>query len=453
MICRLQLVWAVLMTNGTVSVNGTFKSPADSRPKPYLRSLGLSNSLTALVWVAGPLCGTIIQPLVGVHSDQCTSSWGRRRPYIVVGACCTLFCILALAFTKEMVECVAYLAGFEDHQDAIKTTTMVIAVIWVWALNIMAQPLQSGIRALIIDRCPAHQQVEASSWASRFSGLGSVFTCAMGFTYLPSWIPFGKTQFRSLAGIAAVALMITVSLNCYFIREDRLQHTKSGETKRSSAKAIFKRLLNVSKTMPPRARSVCKIQFLSWMGWFPFLFYATTYVSTNLSLVIYSHRHRYIGDLCRCCPTILRHPLIPHRCRNSDDSRCIMDARGNGCHARQGHTSRQLGDDDIRAGDAQCQSRPPALPKAISPASVGYTCRSTNDPIWLYASSALDDVSNPLRDLYGMHLPGSKLPQWHRSLRHCRRELGFHHLGSVRLDRSRDVRTQAPQRGLGALDR
>ena len=184
--------------------------------------------------------------------------------------------MLALAFTKDVVECIAYLAGYNDHQDAIKMTIMITAVFWVWALNVMAQPLQSGIRALIIDQCPAHQQVEASSWASRFNGLGSVFTCAMGFTYLPGWIPFGRTQFRSLTGIAGIALMITVALNCYFIQEDRPRSTKLSKAKSTSAKAIFRRLYKVSKTMPPRTRSVCKIQFLSWMGWFPFLFYATT---------------------------------------------------------------------------------------------------------------------------------------------------------------------------------
>ena len=184
--------------------------------------------------------------------------------------------MLALAFTKDVIEFAAQLIGLEDHQDAIETTIMVTAVFWVWALNVTAQPLQSGIRALIIDRCPAHQQVEASSWASRFNSLGSVFTCALGFTYLPSWIPFGKTQFRSLTGIAAIALLVTVVLNCYYIEEDQLRSTQPRKAQRASAKAIFRRLFDVSKTMPPRTRSVCEIQFLSWMGWFPYLFYATT---------------------------------------------------------------------------------------------------------------------------------------------------------------------------------
>jgi solute carrier family 45 protein 1/2/4 len=49
----LQIAWSVELSNGS----------------PYLLSLGLSKSLMALVWIAGPLSGTLVQPYVGVRSD------------------------------------------------------------------------------------------------------------------------------------------------------------------------------------------------------------------------------------------------------------------------------------------------------------------------------------------------------------------------------------------------
>ncbi|CAB4423643.1 unnamed protein product [Rhizophagus irregularis] len=52
---------------------------------PYLRSLGLTTELIALVWLAGPLSGLLIQPLVGAISDKSTYKLGRRRPFIIVG--------------------------------------------------------------------------------------------------------------------------------------------------------------------------------------------------------------------------------------------------------------------------------------------------------------------------------------------------------------------------------
>lgn len=54
---------------------------------PYLLSLGLPKALTALVWIAGPLSGILIQPLVGVYSDRFVCSYGRRRPFMLCNVC------------------------------------------------------------------------------------------------------------------------------------------------------------------------------------------------------------------------------------------------------------------------------------------------------------------------------------------------------------------------------
>lgn len=47
---------------------------------PYLLALGLSKGGMSLVWIAGPLSGLIMQPIIGMISDKSTSRWGRRRP-------------------------------------------------------------------------------------------------------------------------------------------------------------------------------------------------------------------------------------------------------------------------------------------------------------------------------------------------------------------------------------
>ena len=249
------------------------------RSKPYLLSLGLSRSLTALVWIAGPLCGTFIHPFVGLHSDHSTHPWGRRKPYIVGGSIATVVCVIALAYTKEMVELAVQLAGPGDHRKSIDTTIMVLAVFWVYVLNVAIQPIQSGIRALVIDQCPPNQQVVASAWASRFGSLGSAFTCALGFTYLPGWLPFGNTQFKSLAVIATISLMVPVFMSSLMIQENRPRSNQCVGLRQSSNPMKFgSQLFQSWKTMPLQARSICKIQFVSWIGWFPFLFYTTTYV-------------------------------------------------------------------------------------------------------------------------------------------------------------------------------
>jgi len=73
---------------------------------PYLLSLGLSKSLMALVFVAGPLSGLIMQPLIGVIADNSKSRFGRRRPFIVGGVALSAMSLLLLGFTRNFASIV-----------------------------------------------------------------------------------------------------------------------------------------------------------------------------------------------------------------------------------------------------------------------------------------------------------------------------------------------------------
>ena len=70
---------------------------------PYLLQLGLSKSRTSAVWIAGPLSGIIMQPLVGVFADSSTSKYGRRRPYMLGGALVVVLSLGALGWAAELV--------------------------------------------------------------------------------------------------------------------------------------------------------------------------------------------------------------------------------------------------------------------------------------------------------------------------------------------------------------
>ena len=70
---------------------------------PYLLQLGLTKSKTSLVWIAGPLSGLIMQPVVGVLADSSKSKWGRRRPFMVGGSLIVGACLIVLGWTAEIV--------------------------------------------------------------------------------------------------------------------------------------------------------------------------------------------------------------------------------------------------------------------------------------------------------------------------------------------------------------
>jgi solute carrier family 45 protein 1/2/4 len=96
---------------------------------PYLLSLGLTKSKTSLVWIAGPLSGLVVQPIVGAIADESKSRWGRRRPFIVIGAIVVATCLLVLGFTKEIV------GLFISEEEAAKTVTILVAILAIYAVD------------------------------------------------------------------------------------------------------------------------------------------------------------------------------------------------------------------------------------------------------------------------------------------------------------------------------
>ena len=115
----LQIAWAVEISNGS----------------PYLLSLGMSKSLLAFVWIAGPLSGTLVQPYIGIRSDNCRIAWGKRRPFMVAGAAATILSLLALAWTREIVGGFLGLFGANPESNGVKVTSIVFAIVFVYILD------------------------------------------------------------------------------------------------------------------------------------------------------------------------------------------------------------------------------------------------------------------------------------------------------------------------------
>jgi solute carrier family 45 protein 1/2/4 len=96
---------------------------------PYLLALGLTKSRTSLVWIAGPLSGLMMQPIVGVIADRSTSKYGRRRPFMVIGSVVVAACLLVLGWTKEIV------GYFVEEGEFRKSCTITVAVLAIYGVD------------------------------------------------------------------------------------------------------------------------------------------------------------------------------------------------------------------------------------------------------------------------------------------------------------------------------
>ncbi|KAJ8653225.1 hypothetical protein O0I10_011073 [Lichtheimia ornata] len=256
----LQFTWTVEMAYGT----------------PYLLSLGLTKSVMSLVWIAGPLSGLLMQPIVGVLSDRCTSRFGRRRPFLVLGSIVVIFSLLVIGWTREITS----LFTASQDGETFKIVSIAIAITSIYVLDFSINCVQASCRALLVDALPPSQQEDGTAWAGKMVGLGNVAGYFMGYADLVKAFPFfGDTQLKVLCVIAAIVLALADAITCYTVSEKIL--TKEPEKKKSwgsSFKAITAITTNIWN-LPTPIRRICNVQFFAWFGWFPFLFYSTTWVA------------------------------------------------------------------------------------------------------------------------------------------------------------------------------
>ncbi|TVY28910.1 General alpha-glucoside permease [Lachnellula hyalina] len=253
----LQFTWGIEMTYCT----------------PYLLQLGLTKSKTSLVWIAGPLSGLIMQPIVGVIADRSTSKYGRRRPFMVLGSVLVAACLLVLGWTKELV------GHFVEEGDFRRTVTITVAVLSIYAVDFAINAVQSCCRSLIVDTLPIPKQQAGSAWASRMISVGHLAGYIAGTVDLVGMFgtSFGDTQFKKLILVAAFGLIFAVGVTSWAVTERVLVSSKSADSNDGFVKIIAK-IFYAATHLPPRIQAICTVQVWTWIGWFPFLFYSTTWV-------------------------------------------------------------------------------------------------------------------------------------------------------------------------------
>jgi solute carrier family 45 protein 1/2/4 len=220
--------------------------------------------------MAAPICGAVVQPIVGAISDRSQSSWGRRRPFIVWGTALSVISMLSLAWCTQVV------GMFPIASETCRRNwVLAFAMVSVYVLNIAVQPIQLGLRTLVIECCPQHQQSQASSWASYSIGIGSIAGYAAASSDLPflfncDWI----SQFQYLVILASAALVITVGVTCLSVVEEQSSTMTNLEAPALlGILAMPRSLLTTLKELPLRIRRICHIQFFAWLAWFPVLYY------------------------------------------------------------------------------------------------------------------------------------------------------------------------------------
>ncbi|KAL0485650.1 hypothetical protein AKO1_011902, partial [Acrasis kona] len=255
-----------------------------SQLTPFVLLLKLPKSLVSLVWLCGPVAGLVVQPIVGALSDRTRSSFGRRRPYILVGSIIVVFSLLLIPNSIEFGRL------FGDSSDTT-TAALALAVIGFWLLDFSNNMLQGPCRALVADMVGPKQQELGNSIFSVWLAVGNVTGYIAGWVNWSYYFPFAMSSacteacanLRVSFTMSIVFLIITVALTLFVSKEKTLQEVEleQGGAEQPKGNAI----VNLFKTiliMPSSMKRVCLVQFFAWFGWFAFLLYGTDWVGENI---------------------------------------------------------------------------------------------------------------------------------------------------------------------------
>lgn len=123
------------------------------------QTLGASMDEIPILWIAAPLTGLIVQPIVGYLSDRTWTGLGRRRPYFLIGA---VLATLALFVMPN-------------------SPTLWIAAGMLWVLDASINISMEPFRALVGDQLPVRQRATGYAMQSFFIGIGSVIASMLPF--------------------------------------------------------------------------------------------------------------------------------------------------------------------------------------------------------------------------------------------------------------------------------
>ena len=130
-----------------------------------------------------------------------------------------------------------------------------------------------------MDCAPTHQQDDANAWAVKTTGIGNILGYLFGYVNLPRYVPFlGDTQFKCLCAISVIAMFATLGISCSAIKERDPRLEGDLPPYQNGVFAFFKSMSRSIARLPRQISRVCQVQFAAWIGWFPFLFYITTYI-------------------------------------------------------------------------------------------------------------------------------------------------------------------------------
>ena len=218
------------------------------------QTLGAEESSIPLLWIAAPLTGLIVQPIIGFLSDNTWHSrLGRRKPYFLIGA---ILSSLALFFVPY-------------------SSTLWIAAGFLWILDASINISMEPFRALVADKLPDSQRSYGFVTQTLIIGIGTwiasnlpYFVSSLGVSDVadPGIIPDSvKVAFAIGAGVFFLSILYTILTTSEYPPKDL---KKFRNQQKKDIISMLKEFTSHYTDMPLIMKKLGIIQFFSWFAFF-----------------------------------------------------------------------------------------------------------------------------------------------------------------------------------------
>ena len=242
-----------------------------------LQTFGADIEQLSWFWLAAPITGMIIQPIIGHYSDHTWTKLGRRRPFFLAGALLAAIALILMPNAGVFAGVLPAMfvgAGFLMIMDA--------------SFNVAMEPF----RALVADMLPADQSTLGFSIQTFLIGIGAVIGSWLPYV-LGNWMGISKVatnggipdnvvfSFYIGAAVMIVTILWTVISTKEYSPEELANFNAGNENiveEKSKFSDIFKDILAMPKTM----RQLGLVQFFPWIALFGMWVFTTPALAQHI---------------------------------------------------------------------------------------------------------------------------------------------------------------------------
>jgi len=219
--------------------------------------LGADPDQIPILWLAAPLTGLIVQPIVGYLSDRTWGALGRRRPYFLVGALLSSTALVLMPNSSVL--------------------WMAAGLLWILdaSVNITMEPF----RAFVADLLPNEQLTMGFALQSFLIGLGAVIASALpwilihGFgmesqTTAQAVIPFNVKLAFYIGSVVFICAVLWTIVSTREYPPDDPEAFRKMKAEKKTLPAMLGEIVDSIRQMPPTMRKLAWVQFFTWLTLF-----------------------------------------------------------------------------------------------------------------------------------------------------------------------------------------